>query len=93
MKWAYQDLEVTHEGAVAWLTPNRPHSLNALNPTIVDELQDFTLMSCKILWAFQPVGTDAHRTVYQRARSPRARFRKSYPTKAAKRPRACLHQR
>lgn len=37
----YQDLEVTHEGAVAWLTLNRPHSLNALNTTIVDELHGF----------------------------------------------------
>jgi len=37
----YQDLEVAHEGAVAWLTLNRPHSLNALNTTIVDELHDF----------------------------------------------------
>jgi enoyl-CoA hydratase/carnithine racemase len=37
---AYQDLAVTHEGAVAWLTLNRPHSLNALNTTVVDELHD-----------------------------------------------------
>ena len=38
---AYQAIEVTHEGQVAWLTLNRPHTLNALNGVIVDELHDF----------------------------------------------------
>lgn len=38
---AYEALEVTHEGAVAWLTLNRPHALNSLNSMIVEELHDF----------------------------------------------------
>lgn len=38
---SYQALEVTRDGAVAWLTLNRPQSLNALNATITDELHDF----------------------------------------------------
>lgn len=37
----YQALEVTREGAIAWLTFNRPHALNALNAVMVDELHDF----------------------------------------------------
>lgn len=37
----YETLEVTQDGAVAWLTLNRPHSLNALNAAIVTELHDF----------------------------------------------------
>ncbi|MBF6560634.1 MAG: enoyl-CoA hydratase/isomerase family protein [Candidatus Binataceae bacterium] len=37
----YEALEVTHDGPVAWLTLNRPHALNALNATMVDELHDF----------------------------------------------------
>jgi enoyl-CoA hydratase len=37
----YEALEVTHEGAVTWLTLNRPHALNSLNSVIVEELHDF----------------------------------------------------
>lgn len=37
----YETLELSQEGAVAWLTLNRPDSLNALNPTLVTELRDF----------------------------------------------------
>lgn len=37
----YEAIEVKNEGAVAWLTLNRPHALNALNSTLVDELHDF----------------------------------------------------
>jgi len=37
----YQTLELRREGSVAWLTLNRPDQLNALNPTLVDELRDF----------------------------------------------------
>ncbi|HEX4209816.1 MAG TPA: enoyl-CoA hydratase-related protein [Candidatus Binataceae bacterium] len=38
---SYQTLDITHDGAIAWLTLNRPHSLNALNATITEELHDF----------------------------------------------------
>jgi enoyl-CoA hydratase/carnithine racemase len=38
---AYEALEVTNDGPIAWLTLNRPHTLNALNATMVDELHDF----------------------------------------------------
>ena len=37
----YETLDLREEGAVAWLTLNRPDSLNALNPTLVTELRDF----------------------------------------------------
>lgn len=37
----YEALEIKQEGAVAWLTLNRPQALNALNSTIVNELHDF----------------------------------------------------
>jgi enoyl-CoA hydratase len=37
----YQTLEVRREGAVAWLTLDRPHSLNALSAQMVDELEHF----------------------------------------------------
>ncbi len=38
---AYETLELVREGPVAWLTLNRPDQLNALNPTLVDELRDY----------------------------------------------------
>ncbi len=38
---AYETLELKLDGPVAWLTLNRPESLNALNPQLVDELRDF----------------------------------------------------
>jgi len=38
---SYQALDVTRDGAITWLTLNRPQSLNALNITITDELHDF----------------------------------------------------
>ena len=38
---AYETLELRQDAGVAWLTLNRPKSLNALNPTLVDELRDF----------------------------------------------------
>jgi enoyl-CoA hydratase len=37
----YQTLEVKVEGALVWLTLNRPDALNAMNPTLVDELREF----------------------------------------------------
>jgi len=37
----YQTLEVRMEGAMVWLTLNRPEALNAMNPTLVDELREF----------------------------------------------------
>ena len=38
---SYEALEVTREGSVAWLTLNPPHTLNAPNAIMVDELHDF----------------------------------------------------
>lgn len=38
---AYETLDLKKEGQVAWLTLNRPHSLNALSNQLVDELHDF----------------------------------------------------
>src|SRR5260370_40567969 len=38
---AYEAIEVKHDGAVAWLTLNRPHNLNALSAQMVSELEDF----------------------------------------------------
>lgn len=37
----YQTLIIEQQGAVDWLTLNRPDSLNALNPTMVSELTDY----------------------------------------------------
>ena len=37
----YEALEVKQDGAIAWLTLNRPHVLNALNSTMVAELHDY----------------------------------------------------
>ena len=37
----YETLDLRHEGRVAWLTLNRPQSLNALNTVLVDEFRDF----------------------------------------------------
>ena len=37
----YETIEVKQEGAIAWLTLNRPESLNAMNPQRVNELRDF----------------------------------------------------
>ncbi|MBA4209438.1 MAG: enoyl-CoA hydratase [Parvibaculum sp.] len=38
---AYRTLIVKKEGAVDWVTLNRPDALNAMNPELVDELQDY----------------------------------------------------
>src|ERR1700685_555031 len=38
---AYEAIEIKNEGAVAWLTLNRPHNLNALSAQMVKELEDF----------------------------------------------------
>ena len=37
----YKTLEVQSEGALVWLTLNRPEVLNAMNPTLVGELREF----------------------------------------------------
>ena len=36
-----QAIEIKNDGAVAWLTLNRPHNLNALSAQMVAELEDF----------------------------------------------------
>ncbi|MGD0073603.1 MAG: enoyl-CoA hydratase-related protein [Candidatus Binataceae bacterium] len=38
---AYETLDVKHEGQIVWLTLNRPHVLNAINSTMIEELRDF----------------------------------------------------
>ena len=38
---SYEAIEVRQEGALAWLTLNRPDSLNAMNPRLVDELRHY----------------------------------------------------
>ena len=38
---AYKTLKVRGEGALVWLTLNRPEVLNAMNPTLVGELREF----------------------------------------------------
>jgi enoyl-CoA hydratase/carnithine racemase len=37
----YQTITVVHDGATDWLTLNRPDQLNAINPQMCDELQDY----------------------------------------------------
>ena len=37
----YSTLDLRADGAVHWLTLNRPESLNALNSTMVTELRDY----------------------------------------------------
>ena len=37
----YEAIEIRNDGAVAWLTLNRPHNLNALSAQMVAELEDF----------------------------------------------------
>ncbi len=36
----WKTLDVRREGALLWVTLNRPESMNALNPTLVDELRE-----------------------------------------------------
>jgi len=38
---SYETIEVKREGGLAWLTLNRPDSLNAMNPALVNELRDY----------------------------------------------------
>ena len=42
---AYQAIETRNDGAVAWLTLNRPHNLNALSALMVEELEDYLRVS------------------------------------------------
>lgn len=37
----YETIEVRREGALAWLTLDRPDALNAMNPRLVNELRDY----------------------------------------------------
>jgi len=37
----FETLEITREGALTWLTLNRPDALNAMNGTLVRELRQF----------------------------------------------------
>lgn len=37
----YETIEMKREGGTAWLTLNRPESLNAMNPQLVNEVRDF----------------------------------------------------
>ncbi|MBK8957406.1 MAG: enoyl-CoA hydratase/isomerase family protein [Proteobacteria bacterium] len=37
----YQTIEIRHEGAIDWLTLNRPERLNAITPEMCDELQHY----------------------------------------------------
>ncbi len=39
----YQTLIIRNEGAADWVTLNRPHALNTLNRTLVEELSDYFL--------------------------------------------------
>ena len=38
---SYETIDVRREGQIAWVTLDRPDSLNAMNPALVDELRDF----------------------------------------------------
>jgi enoyl-CoA hydratase/carnithine racemase len=38
---SYETIEVKSEGGLAWLTLNRPESLNAMNSALVNELRDY----------------------------------------------------
>jgi enoyl-CoA hydratase/carnithine racemase len=38
---AYDTIEIKQEGAIDWLTLNRPTRLNVINPQMCDELQDY----------------------------------------------------
>jgi enoyl-CoA hydratase/carnithine racemase len=37
----YETIQIEHNGALDWLTLNRPDKLNAINPQMCDELQDY----------------------------------------------------
>jgi enoyl-CoA hydratase/carnithine racemase len=37
----YETIEIERDGAIEWLTLNRPDKLNAINPQMCDELQDY----------------------------------------------------
>jgi enoyl-CoA hydratase/carnithine racemase len=37
----YQTIEIRNEGAIDWLTLNRPDKLNAINPQMCEELQEY----------------------------------------------------
>ena len=37
----YETIEITREGHLTWATLNRPESLNAMNPRLIDEVNDF----------------------------------------------------
>ncbi|MDA0821199.1 MAG: enoyl-CoA hydratase/isomerase family protein [Proteobacteria bacterium] len=38
---SYETIEIKKEGAIDWLTLNRPERLNVMNPLMCDELQDY----------------------------------------------------
>jgi enoyl-CoA hydratase/carnithine racemase len=40
-KMSYDTIEIDKEGAIDWVTLNRPERLNAINPQMCDELQDY----------------------------------------------------
>lgn len=37
----YETIDIERDGAIEWLTLNRPDKLNAINPQMCDELQDY----------------------------------------------------
>ena len=58
----YQTLQVRKEGAIDWVNLDRPDRLNALNMTMVDELNDYlerlmTDASVRIVVLVQLTGT------------------------------------